>query len=797
MRPYFLFASLLLPCLISAQSLVFTLLNDQQQPVEGAMVSLLRSSDTTLLHTELTDPAGRVVFDSLPTTPYLINIQALGFTTSWWQPENLPANNRIYLSPVAAELSTVTVTADRKMFELRPEGIAVNVANTALAVGQSALEILRKSPGVVIDQNNDISLRGKNGVRVYIDGKPSPLTGADLSAYLQGLQAGEIDLIELITSPSARYDAAGNAGIINIRLKKDKNMGTNGSLSAGINRGRNTQSAQNISLNHRNKQLNLFGSYGINYGKNWSFFDFYREQSGYVYDQKAQTIRSGPNQNYKAGADWFIHKNHTLGISLTGGNNDLSSITQTRTPIYPVNSREVEQLLLAGSNRQSNRNNLSSNLNYLWEPKKKGQSLNVDLNYGLYDLLVEERVPNYYVNPYQPDENISELIFFTQTPTEVRLGSLKADWEMDWLQGKLSLGGKSNLVRTHNIFNFYDVIGGANQLDDQRSNEFTYTENIQALYAQWKYEKDKWNVQFGLRAEHTASRGDLETIADAEDKEVSRSYLDWFPSAGIAYQMHPNHRLQLNYSRRIDRPIYADLNPFEYRLNELTYGKGNPFLLPQYTHNIEISHAYKWTLNTSLSYSHVSNYFANVSDTIEQKRSFIRRENFDYQQVWALSVSYPYTLTKWWSGFATITAAHAAFRADFGQGKTISIDNRSLSTYANAQFKLPRNWSVEFGGSYSTPSVWGGTYETRPFWFVDAGFQKKWNRLTAKVNISDIFLSMRWWGVAEFGGLYAIATGGWDSRQIRFNLSYQFGSSTVKRARQRNGGLEELQKRAE
>lgn len=348
-------------------------------------------------------------------------------------------------------------------------------------------------------------------------------------------------------------------------------------------------------------------------------------------------------------------------------------------------------------------------------------------------------------------------------------------------------------VRTDNIFNFFE-----NQVPDpERSNEFAFTEKINAAYVQFSGKKGKIEWQSGLRMEQTKSIGALKTENEIADKTVKRKYLDWFPSANASYNLDSKNRIGLTYSRRIDRPVYADLNPFEYRINELTYSKGNPFLLPQYTHTIELNHSWKWTLNTTLAYSRVGNYFANVSDTIEQRRSFLRKENFDKQEVISFSSSYPFTFCSWWSGFATATASLNRYRANFAPGKFIDIDNYAFSTYLQNTFTMGHGLSIEVSGSYNSPNVWGGTYVNRAFWFMDGGLQYKAEHLTLRLVVADLFLSMRWRGVAEFGGLYAVASGGWDSRQLRLNANYTFGKSTVKRARQRKSATEDLQKRVE
>ncbi len=276
-----------------------------------------------------------------------------------------------------------------------------------------------------------------------------------------------------------------------------------------------------------------------------------------------------------------------------------------------------------------------------------------------------------------------------------------------------------------------------------------------------------------------------------------RNYVDLFPSGGITYQVNPKNTLQLTYSRRIDRPSYQDLNPFEFQLDELTFGKGNAFLNPQYTHNIQLSHTFNYTLNTSFSYSRTNDFFTRITDTVNTSASFITFVNLANQQTWNLTVSYPFSPTEWWSIYSNVSAYRVKNVADYGDGKTINVDANVFSLFSQHTFSLPKDFSIELSGFYSSPGIWGGNFETDNFWSIDAGIQKKlWDdRGTLRVGISDIFNSMKWHGVSQFGGQYMDASGGHDSRQLKVNFSYLFGNNQVKSARKRKTGLEEEQKR--
>jgi iron complex outermembrane recepter protein len=784
-------AALLATSFAPAQSLRLQVVDSQQRPIESAIVHLLSLTDSTLLKTEITDADGQIEATVGTAPDFGFVVSALGFQTRRGSVAELVPKGQIRLEVAENALEEVTITARKPMFEVKTDKLVFNVQQSTVSTGNTALELLRKSPGIVVDQSDNIAMRGKNGVRIYIDGKPSPLAGADLAAQLQSMQASDIEAIEIIANPSARFDAAGNAGIINIRLKKDKNLGFNGTVSVGLTQGKYLRNNGNASLNYRNRRFNTFGTYGNNFGRSWDFFDFYRAQNGLVFDQKTNNTRNAQNHNAKWGLDWFLSKKHTLGIGVSGFANRSQSRASTAAPVFlAINTQQPIELLLSKGTREGHRRNLNANINYQWAVGK-GKSLSADLDYGAFDLFNEELVPNRYVNVNNTSEVLRSLDFRSLTPTDIRIRSAKADWEQPLGNKNLQMGLKTAGVRTNHTFLFEED----GQPDPTRSNAFTYDERIHAAYAQLARQTETFDWQLGLRAEMTQSEGDLQTDNDIADKNVRRQYLDWFPSAAANWNANAHHRWGVSYSRRIDRPVYSALNPFEYRINELTYSKGNPFLRPQYTHTASVSHTYNWTLTTSLSYSYVNNFFAELSDTIEDRRSFLRTENFDKQEVWNLTTSYPFQLAPWCSGFATATGSHTRYRATFEPGKTIDINNTALSTYAQVTFKAGKRLSLEASGSYSTPSVWGGTYVTRAFWFMDLGAQYRTDRLTLRLVLADVFQSMRWRGVAEFGGLYAVAAGGWDSRQVRLNATYTFGKSTVKKARQRDSAVEDLKGR--
>lgn len=784
---------------LSAQSQGATLKgfiqDPEEQPVSYANVILHAAQDSSIVKVAYSDDAGVYRIRGLSAGEYWLTISYVGLPEYHTETFALQAGEireiaPIRMQPPAEELSEVTVTAQRPMLEVKPDKTVFNVDGSVNASGNTALELLRKAPGIVIDNNENITMLGRSGVQVYIDGKPSPLNGADLANFLRSLNSSEIDAIELITNPSAKYDAAGNAGIINIRLKKDKNLGANGSLNLGGSQGIAARYNASVNGNYRNKKWNLFGNYSFNDGENPQDFNMYREQLGLVLDQRTDQNYIWQSHNLKAGADFFINDKHTFGFLVNGNLSDNTSPNTGLTYISNIGSNTIDSILVSESEFSNERSNFNYNLNYVY--RNEETSLNIDADYGAYRNDGRSYQPNEYMDA-AGEITLSERIFRNETPTDIDIYTFKADYERPFLQGKLGAGVKTAIVRTDNTFDFYDVINETSVLNTDRSNQFEYTENVNAAYVNYARQLDKFGFSLGLRMEQTNSTGDLTSYKQVNDARVERSYLDFFPSGGITYTPNETHNLQLNFSRRINRPSYQDLNPFENKLDELTFEKGNPFLNPEYAMNVKLTHTFKYRFNTSISYSHTTDQITRITDTSGTKGAFITWLNLADQYNYSLAFSAPIPITKWWSSFTNFTGYYVQNRGDYGETKIIDLDATAFNLYSQHTFTLPKDWSVELSGWYNSPSLWGGTFEMDAQYSVDLGVQKKLldGQANIKVSVSDIFRTTPFSGTSQFGALFMRVGGNWDSRRVSATLTYRFGNNQVKSSRRRKTGLED------
>lgn len=809
MKKLILLALPLLLCvaMANAQQIKGSVKDDQGKALSGATVALKKVKDSTLVKLAATNASGQYSFTSINAGNYFLAVSYTGhvaknspsFEASGTGDVNAP---EVALTKTAGQLKEVVVAARKPMVEVKADKTILNVEGSVNSVGQDALELLRKAPGVVVDKDDNLTLSGKNGVQVYIDGRPTPLSGKDLSDYLRTLQSSSIEAIEIITNPSAKYEAAGNAGIINIRLKKNKSFGTNGSVNAGFNQGYTPKYNGGISLNHRNKHVNLFGNYSYNDNTNENNINMDRTVADTLFEGRSKLTIDNKSHNFKGGMDYFLNKRSTIGIMANGSFSNMSLDNYSHTAISSISNKQLDRTLVADNTNDNKKNNVNGNVNYRYADST-GHELNVDADYGAYRNKSDQYQPNVYTDAHGTYlySNIYQMV----APTDIDLYSVKADYEQNFKKGRLGIGGKISFVESSNEFNRYDVnpASGNKNLDIYRSNDFVYKENINAGYVNYNRQFKGFMIQAGLRVEHTHNTGRSQGMrADGNgnpigyDTTFTRDYTNLFPSAAITLNKNPMNQFSFTFSRRIDRPNYQDLNPFEFKLDDYTFRRGNTELRPQYTNSVGITHTYKYRLNTTLNYSHVQDIFAQLVDVTEKSKAFITQKNLATQDIVSLNISYPFQY-KWYSIYANVNTYYSHYKADLGVDRKVDLNVVAATVFAQQTFRLGKGFTGEMSGFYSSPTIWQGTIKSRTIWSIDGGVSKTLlkGNATIKASVSDIFRTLKWKGTSDFAGQHSIASGNFESRQLKLNFTYRFGNSQVKAARQRKTGLEEENKR--
>jgi len=776
--------------------------DDESTPIMFSNVVLYSTSDSTMVKVESSDEEGKFSFRNIEQGSYYIVSSYVGFND--YQSSEIELNNAsvdmgtLQMVTSSVQLETAVVKAKRALVEVKPDRMVFNVEGTINSAGDNALELLRKAPGVLVDNNNNISVLSRAGVLIYVDGKRLPLAGDDLTAYLNSLPAEQIDRMDIITNPGAKYEAQGNAGIIDIRMKRDKSHGMNGSISGSIGQGQLMTGNISSVGNYRNKRLNTFGTLGYNGGTSFNEMFFLNNQNGIRTNESEYSENTRSGINYRWGTDFFIGKNHTIGFLVTGQNNESSSLSENNIEISPLtNPASVDSVLLANNSSEQERDQSTFNLNYAFD--NKTSSINFDIDYGRYRNISDYVQPNQYFDVTRT-ELLTEVLTEYNTPVDIDIYTAKIDFETDWAGGKLGLGTKFSKVDTDNTFLFYDIIDGQSVQNNFRSNEFFYDENVYAAYASYQRPvNEKLNFSAGLRVESTDAVGDLKAFLPELQKDpVDLNYTDLFPSAGLTYNLAYNKTLSLNYGRRINRPDYNVLNPFTVQLSELSFQKGNEKLNPEIVNNFELGYTLNFRYNFKLSYSKTTDQITRLiaPDDEDPRAGFITWANLAEQTIYGLNISAPFSVKEWWNVYMNVSSGYLDNQADYGDGAIVDVQAFTFSTFQQHTFNLPGGFTGEISGWFSGPGVWGGVFEYDSSYSLNFGLQKKFfnDLMNVKLSANDVTYQSGWSGFSEFDGLFGEGRGNWDSRRVSLSMSYNFGNSNVK-SRKRSTGIEDESKR--
>lgn len=786
-----------------AQSLIVGTVKDEGgEPLEFVNVVLCASADSAIVKVAVTNAAGRYELEPTSEGAYRLQFNYIGLENVWtdafeWKPGMKLEQPSVVLKPKATTSAAVEVVFTKPIVEVKPDKVVFNVENSMNAAGLNAMELLRKAPGVQVDNNENIAIKGRAGVIVYIDGKLSPLNGDGLKAYLKGLQSSNIESIEIISNPSSKYDAAGTAGIINIRLKKNKNFGTNGDFQLGYGVQIYSKYNTGFTVNRRTERWNLFANYNNNWGKNWSWMNFNRYQSEQQFVQKTHGYDDEFNHTFKAGADYYLKPRTSVGVMVNGNFINKTWYNFSGTDISPLSNLSDVTVLDATNTLTTHQDNLSANLNF-HTSDSTGMDWTIDADYGQYTIRSGSYQPNTYKYPGTDLSPVS-IVYRNVTPVDISIASLKSDYEQTLGKGKIGVGFKLSFVETRNTLDFYNVNGNVEVLDSTRSNSFNYKENINAAYVNYDRTFGKLALKAGVRAENTNSRGTLTSLvalSNESERDITRNYTNLFPSGGLTYNINDTNQVSFTYSRRIQRPSYQDLNPFEVKMDELSYMRGNPFLQPQYANVFELSHTYMFMLTTSINYTHTKDYFTAVTDTANRNASYIINRNLGSQDWIGLNISSPVPIKKWWNAFVNLGGGQLYNKAEFDDGRVISVRVWGYNVFMQNTFTLSKTLSAEVSGWVSGPSIWGGTFVNKAMGSLDVGL--KWDIWDGKATIrlakGDLLRTSYWRSVSQFGGVEMRGSGGWESRLFRINFNYNFGNQQVK-VRERKSGADDLKNR--
>ncbi|RAJ11154.1 outer membrane receptor protein involved in Fe transport [Chitinophaga skermanii] len=783
-------------CLAIAQSPV-TLTGEVKVKGEGpapyANVLLLKKADSVLVMGALTDSIGRFSLQALP-AEYLVRINYLGYQDviipiSVTSTETMQALPAIFLSQQAKKLNEVVVTAQKPFLEQKIDRLVVNISNSATSAGATAFEVLSKVPGVVL-VNDHLSLSGKTGVVIMINGKPSPYT--DMESVIKDIPSSNIDRVEVMNNPGAKYDASGNAGVINLILKKNYRAGFNG--NAVIGGGFSTYNQSNVRSDDRNYHR-LTGSLAMNYRQgNWNIFgnvDYMRRSvfevnnydrvvDGTLYKQTNYYPYQYSTYNFRVGVDYSLSKRTVIGFLLSGYHRNGEGTGRTYTDLLPLHTMKAVDSFRTDNTTNINRTSVTANLNFNHTFDSTGKVLNIDLDVSDY----------YYRNEgdiriLTADQSIVHQ--FQRGKTPLNFWTFKADYEHPFSSRlKLETGLKVSSVNIHN-----DLLFTRNgEYDPHRSNIFKYEEAIYAAYASLTGEHKKLKWQVGLRVERTGNKGYL-----ADTLALKRDYLQLFPSLFIQQEINPNLFIHFTYSRRLDRPDFQLLSPFAYFIDSLTYAKGNPTLLPQLSHAARLSIKPKDWPTFSVAYSYTDRVIYREAPHQEGNVTYMHAENLgDWQNI-TTELNYPFKIGRKLDGYSGIQAFYNQYKAPFAD----SLYNQrkwNWQVYGGFTYKFTKTFSAEINAYYTSGQLNEFTL-TGSSSGINLGLAKTIMNGKGKItfSVNDIFYKNQTTSRVKYGDVDMKYFYRDDSRNARLTFSWNFGKYKVNSNRERTTGSTEEQDR--
>lgn len=765
--------------------------------LSNCTVVLLSEKDSSVVKSSITDTAGIAFINNIRAGVYLLRVSRVSFEHQYRRIDlkNLPtASATVVLNPSGALLQDVTVSARKPFVQLLPDKTVVNVDAGITNAGTTVMEVLEKSPGVTIDRDGNISLKGRAGVQVMIDGKLTMLGGAELSNLLNGMNASQVEQIELIDNPSAKYDAAGNAGLINIRTKKNKQKGFNGTLTLALGQGMYPKNNNNLQVNYRSGSFNFFANYGVN--ANQGFMEMFARRTYYkeeaktnpesILEQPFFTKSTGVTNTLRAGMDYYLTKKTTLGLTMNGtalGRNSLGS----NLARWINESGSIDSLIYTTSDNESRWRNGGLNLNAR-HSINANKELSADVDYIRYKI----RTDQYFENKREGLGGYTEANK-GNLPSDLEIFAAKADYSQRFNGVQWESGWKSSHINTDNIAEYSIRQSGNWQADLNRSNHFLYAENIHALYSNFNTSRGKWDLQSGIRYEYTSYRGRQLGNGVVKDSSFTRNYHNLFPSVFVTYNADSVHTFSFRAGRRIDRPPFQKLNPFLWIINKYTYQSGNPLIVPQYTWNLEFTHLFKQIISTSLSYNFTNDYFSQIFYPGRDSGTIVYTDgNVGRMQNFGITLSAQLSPARWWSLTAQGNFTHKKFEGMLWRNYKASISQFNVNM--NNQFRFRKGWSAELSGFYIGRNQNDLQEILDPTGQVALGVSKQImkNKGTLRLTVRDIFYTQDMEGWTYFQQVIEYFRLVRDTRVATISFTWRFGKAMKQTVKKTIGADDEI-----
>jgi hypothetical protein len=769
--------------------------DEKGDPLPFSNVLLFAKSDSVFIKGAITEENGKFQLSTTNPGTYIIAFSMVGFNKYYESVkisnDKLLELNDISLIEEGKELNEVLVTAEKPLFEKQMDRLVVNVQQSITAAGNSVLEVLQKSPGIMVNNKNDMTMNGKSGIMVMINNRPMRLPIDAVIQMLDGMSAANVEKIELITTPPAKYDAEGSAGIIHIVMKENNDFGTSGNIGflAGKNAAENL--GTNFNIYHRRKRLSLFADYSIIYDKNigiWdTFLSFYNQGYYSIFDTRHVRDEITNIQNFNSGIQLDLTKRTSVGTNISLYQRYYKQIALTRISgnVSPDSSRIGEMNIRELNRWQFITVNLFFNHHF---NEKNEIRIDVDFhNYNNYN-------PSTYNNEfYFPEKNINQtqkISLEKTTPIYVKVGKI------DYMYRpkpslNFELGAKKSISTFENEVETKLTEEGKTVKDPDLSGISFMDEDITSTYLSGDWNINSlYHLKAGLRYEHTSTF----ISTDTERGIIDRNYGIFFPSIYLRRKINDRTEFYLNYAKRITRPTYNELAPFVFIFDPNTFFGGNTSLMPAVIDGYEINLKYK-KANISFNYSNSKNDIARYQAEIDliTQRQTIRSQNLNYMKIFGLNLSAPWVIKDWWIIQSNVTGLNQTFQTShLESNEVVNVNNLLLNVSNNLTF--PRNYSLEVNGIYQSRRIWG-MFIFKPLGMVNIGIQKVLNKDlgTVRFGIDDLFYTYLSYINSSIPQYDLVSSQYWDwhTQTIRFNYTRNFGNKKLKAVKLKTGSEEE------
>lgn len=790
----------------SMKSVSGTIQDTHTEGVVGAAVKLFQAKDSVFVKGVVADEQGKFKIENLKTGTYYLKVSSIAFKEFMGIGFDIKETTKdvelptIFLLPAKeTTLKEVVITAKKPLIEQEIDRTIVNVEAMLSAATSNTLEVLERTPGVQIDAQGTITLNGRSGVLVLIDGRSTYMSGQDLAAYLKSLPGGMLQKLELMDNPPAKYEAAGGS-VINIILKKNRNLGLTGNVSGSYSQGQKARSNNAVNLNFNRQKFNFFTNLGYNIDgnaiKETNERTIFTEQKTILSDFNAVNNADYSSKSLfsRVGLDINASPKTVFGFQVFFQNRPRHEQANFQNNILKV-SEPLPQHFTGANAGDFNWQSKGANFNFNHKLNDKGRELSGDLNYINYASDGLRFFENF-------EQNLAFQKFDNRLINDINIYNFKADYSHPIAKtAKFEAGIKASYIKNDNDVQFNQFTNNQYSIDYNKSNHFIYTENINAAYVSFqKNINKKLSTQLGVRAENTYLLGELLANQQISGERFTQNFKNVFPSVFINYKLDSslNHTIGLNYTRRINRPNYHQFNPFLTYIDVYTYTQGNTELHPFFLHIIQLRYQYKQFYTLSLGYDGADGILDDI--TIRRGETFIKKPfNVGTGFRVGLSQNFNLKLTKFWSSNMNIQIAR--FQIDGNADGFIGTSRfYTFRTFINNQFNFGKGWSGELTGFISTAERFYPIADLGKASF-NATIQKKILKDKGALRLSfddPTYTNFTRERTADFQNTYQFRKSVYDTRRVGLAFSYRFGNEKYARKRKhQDNAAQEEQRRVE